>query len=124
MHATAGRKLLDRDEVAPIDVRTVRGNRLDLVARVRGPHELAIWKPPLRPRLNHDHIPAPSRPFALDPEMRIPEVEHEVVALVLEHRLKDDHAEFSRASRDRRLGDSSLLVRRQLHDTNTSSHHG
>jgi hypothetical protein len=64
------------------------------------------------PATDHDHFLELHRPFALDPEESITEIEDQVVALVAERlRYADSFAQGDRSNL--RFSDDPFLVRRQ-----------
>jgi hypothetical protein len=71
------RKLLNREEVATIKIRTVRGECVDLIGRVGTlPHTLT--RSPGRVATNDEDIPVHRRPLALHPPKPVAKIEDQV----------------------------------------------
>jgi hypothetical protein len=65
MHVPARLEQLRRQEVAPVEIRTVRGDQVDLASGV-APHEHPGSDAPRRVAANDDDIAVATRPLALD----------------------------------------------------------
>jgi hypothetical protein len=100
-----------RQEIARVELGTVRGDRIDLaapVATVDQPFTAA----PTRAAADDD-IPVPCRPLALDTKQVRTEVEDEIVSLVVK-RTRDPDPEPHRDPRDCGFSEQALLIGRQF----------
>ena len=120
MDARAALDLPDRNEVRVLGIRAPGRDAVDLGAAVRSEH-VAPRRVATGPAAHDDDIALPVRPFALCSEQPLARVEDQVVAAAVTDRAVDIDPEPDGRGGDRRLRDRSLLVGRQLHDTNTSS---
>src|SRR3954452_1593860 len=71
-----------------------------------------------------DDLAVRRAPLALNAKQPPTRVENEVVSRAFGDRARDVQPQTRRVMHERRLGDGSLLARRELHDPNTSSRIG
>jgi hypothetical protein len=105
-------ELLERKQIAPIELRAVRNEDVDLIGRV------SLYDHPVGTTPGcvtaHDHdLAVANSPLALGANQAWPEIKDQVVALVVE-RLRDPDAEQDRPPHDCILGNQPLLICRQL----------
>jgi hypothetical protein len=100
-----------RQEVALLDVGAVEGERIEL-ARAVPLIPQALGAASARVEASRDHVSDPPRPFALDAEQGRPQIENQVVALIVEWS-RHTEPEFDGARGDLELGQRALLIRRQ-----------
>ena len=109
---TAGEALVGK-VVAAFELRTVRGEGIDLAFGVR-PLEQARWASPSGIAADDDHVVAPTRELTLHADEPLAQVEDQVVPLVRDGLRHADTQLDSRVN-DRRFGDSAPLIGRELH---------
>jgi hypothetical protein len=100
---------LDREQVTPIDILAIDGDRIYLLPPVPRPN-VAIRRLARRHEIDLNDLPPPRRPFALHSEEARSNLEDEVVAAVLELRPEDLDAELDRRGRNCNLGHVPLMV--------------
>lgn len=111
MNGLPSSDVLHWDEIAPVELRAVPGNGVDLLGGVSAPSE-PIWTAPGRVHADEDCPALERRPFALHTDRRIWEVEEQVVSAVLCNRLQDIDAELDGVRRDHRLRHGALVIGR------------
>jgi hypothetical protein len=103
-----------RQEVALLDVGAVEGERIEL-ARAVPLIPQALGAASARVEASRDHVSDPPRPFALDAEQGRPQIENQVVALIVEWS-RHTEPEFDGARGDLELG--------QRPDSSSAPSHG
>jgi hypothetical protein len=111
MDLTKRDNLVSGQEVTPLVVGAVQPEGVELAAYVAAvPETLRAAPTCVEPRV--DDVADPPRPLALHSQERRPEIQNEVLALVVEG-TQDTEAVLNSARSDLRLGECSPLVRRQ-----------
>jgi hypothetical protein len=111
MHLALDDELGCRKRVAPIGVRAVERERVELAGLVPAIDE-TVTVPAARVQPTGHDIPHPVRPLALNSQQPRPQVQDQVIALVIE-RTGDTKTEFKCGCGNLRLGNRALLIRRQ-----------
>ena len=111
MHLQPGSDAPDWNIEAPVELRAVRSERIDLTGRV-GSSPKAVSGSAIRVRPHDDDVAVERCPFALHAVEPISEIEDEVVPLAITQR--SVHADPARncSFRDGELGYRALLIRR------------
>jgi len=112
-HLRARLEQLVRQEVAAVQLRTVRSKGIDL-AWIVDPPPQAVSGPPRRIAPNDDDLPFPRRPFALNAPEPLADLEDQVASAALVERSVDMHPEPYRSQRNGQLCDRSFLIRCHL----------
>jgi len=109
---SATHRHIRRQQVASIDLVTVRSNRVDLSGLVSTLDD-ALAPSPRTATSHNDNITMATCPFALHPQELRREIKNKVIRIVSERNRNDD-PELDCLANDRRLRDQSLLICRQL----------
>src|SRR5206468_9986409 len=104
-------KCRQREEVAPIGIRAVGGEGVNLIRRIEPPQQ-PVTVTPIRVTANDHYIAVTARPFALNSHESWSQIEDQVIALDGVRRPHTD-AELCGLTCDRELRDSTFLICRK-----------